>query len=140
MAVFCFLWVVYETVYPVHIATFHAVRIPDKVYRAGDLVQYEVELTKYHDYDAHVMRVIRCKDATFYRLAPDQIGSQPPGYRVAKPFLVIPQEITSGECYLETTYTYRNINLWHKPVRYQKDSNWFRVRRNEDRMGARESK
>lgn len=121
--------IVYQTIFPREIAIFKDVRIPtDKTYRPGDVVKYEVEMEKLHPYDADVTRVIRCKSGSFYSLSPDLKGTAGVGSRVGRPIFEIPDEVTGpDECYLDTTFSYNNINQYHAPIRYKKNSNWFKV-------------
>ena len=121
--------IAWQTIFPLEVAIFKDVRIPtDKVYRPGDVVRYEVEMEKLHPYAADVTRIIRCKPALFYLMMPDQRGTAGVGSRVGRPNFMLPDEVTGpDECYLDTTFTYNNINQYHDPIRYKKNSNWFKV-------------
>lgn len=122
-------YIAYQTIFPLEIAKFYEVRIPDKIYQAKDMVRYEVEMEKYSYHDADVTRIIRCRSGAFYQIVPDSKGTTDAGpIRIARPTLIIPDQVVGpDECYLDTTFTYNNINAYHAPIKYKKNSNWFKV-------------
>jgi hypothetical protein len=131
LAIWAFLgaYVGYQAVFPLKIAEFHSVAVPNGIYYPGDVIYYSVYSSKFYPAVATVVREVVCESGAKYEILPHLKGVGAVGENVTylRDF-VLPTKVRGPDrCYLASTFSYDNINPYHRPLTYKKDSNYFSV-------------